>query len=482
MIRKLCLIAICLAAVFALGSCSGIQNPCTDCNPTGNANLSITLADAAPDGVSVITYTLPVVGVSLTNSSGSLVSVYAPSTPAPFELTRLQTDSSLIINNASVASDTYTSLNVTLGASTGILLNASAIAYGTCAAYSVCSLPNAAPYTIAIPISLTLSQNQNKWIGLDLNMANAIVVSGSNVTVDFSQPNVMTATTTPATGNPSSVFETIQDFTGKISTISSSSITVLSGTTGQSLTAVINSSTTVDDPQGYCTGGPSVSCLIGTSAVVSMDTYLNTDGTLTANEIDVLTLNPVVDEFEGMIYPLCQGCNSYGMILSDKTQVSSNTSVASATIGTGVFLTFDPNATYAIDTKTLDVGLNGFTSGSDILPGQVVRINLSSASAHSGGGVDATATRVVLRGSRVSGNVNTVTSPLFTAASLPSYLYVFGGTLGPYPQVQTYSPGTVYQGITQLTQLQPNDPVSIRALYLNTPSPYPFVALKVRKH
>lgn len=485
--RKISLVAILLAAVFALGSCSGVNSvPCTDCGPSGNAKLSITLLDAPPVGVSVLSLTMPIIGISLTPSTGSVVPVYSPSAPAQFELTRLQTDSSLIINAASVPTGTYTAVNVTVGPAQGVYINASNTAFGSCAAGAACDLIPGAATTIIVPISLTLNANQNQWLGLDLQLVNAIVSTNSGVQIDFTQANVMSAVTT-STGNPTNVFDTIEDFVGTVSAISGSSITVKSGTTPATMTAAINANTTYDDPQGLCNGGLVLTCLQNspTHGVVSIDVYLNSDGTLSASEIDVIDVTPIQDEVEGIIYPLCQGCSQYGMILSDKTVFSGNAALTAAALGSGIFIALDGNPTFAVDTKTLTPSLShpsGFSSGSDVLTGQVVRARLDSAAAASGGGVNAVASSFLLRFSRLTGLVNTVTPPLFTANSLPSYLTFYGGNLSPTPQIQTYSPGTVYQGITQLTDLQPNNSISIRTLYLNVPSTYPFITTKVRKH
>jgi len=62
-------------------------------------------------------------------------------------------------------------------------------------------MPSGAATTIQVPISLTLVENQNQWVGLDFNLRNAITTT-NGITVDFNQPNVMTATTTPRVGIP----------------------------------------------------------------------------------------------------------------------------------------------------------------------------------------------------------------------------------------------------------------------------------------
>src|SRR5277367_1090296 len=192
------LLLVC-GSLFVLSSCSGVKNACTSCTPTGNATLSLTISDTPPAGVSVVSFTLPISGISLTPSSGSPVSVYAGGS---FELTHLVTDSTPVAVGVAVPAGSYTSLNVTLGTSNGIFFNGSGgtITIGgvACLAGTYCKLPNGAATTISVPTTLTLIENQAQWIGLDMNLNNAIT-SANGVTVDFTQTGVLTALTTPRT-------------------------------------------------------------------------------------------------------------------------------------------------------------------------------------------------------------------------------------------------------------------------------------------
>ncbi len=81
----------------------------------------------------------------------------------------------------------------------------------------------------------------------ELNLNNAIVTSGG-LSVDFSQPGVLTAITTLRTGFPSGVVDTVEDFTDAVTVISGSSITVQSAISGQKLTAAVTSNTQFNAP------------------------------------------------------------------------------------------------------------------------------------------------------------------------------------------------------------------------------------------
>jgi len=95
---------------------------------------------------------------------------------------------------------------------------------------------------------LTLKASQNQWIGLDVNLNNAITTTNNTtIGVDFTQPNTLSATTTPAVNMPTGTVDTVEDFVGVVTALSATSITLMSGMTGLSITAAINSSTEIDD-------------------------------------------------------------------------------------------------------------------------------------------------------------------------------------------------------------------------------------------
>jgi hypothetical protein len=447
---------------------------------SGNATLNLTLSDTPPAGVGVISFTLPISGISLVPTTGSAVSVYSGGN---FELTRLQSDSAPVAVGVSVPEGSYTAIKVTIGTSSGVFVNASGgsitSSKGTCVAGAICDLPPGGATTITIPLTLSLSANQTQWIGLDFNLNNAIT-SSSGITVDFGQVNVLTATTTAPAGITSGNVANIDDFTGIVKAISSSSIT-LNSTARGNLTASISSTTPVydNDPLNPCSSG-TPSC-IKLGSIVSLQGVLTSAGVVDTTSLDIINGSTTpADEVEGTIYPsTCNGGSNVGMILADSAVPSGNATLTGLSYGAGFCLTLSPTATFFVDTGFLPTGQlsAGFSNPSDILAGQVVRVNVSNVVA--GSVVDATATNLVLRYSRLSGTVNVVTGNNFTINGLPTYL---GFTLSPL--VATYSSNTIFEGVTGgISGLSNPRPVAIRALYLNpaaAPQGVPFLAAKVR--
>jgi hypothetical protein len=480
------LLLVC-ASLFVLASCSGVKNACTSCTPTGNATLNLTLSDAPPTGVSVVSFTLPISGISLTPSTGSPVSVFAGGS---FELTHLVTDSTPVAVGVAVPAGSYTSINVTLGTSNGIFFNGSGatITIGgvACVPGTYCKLPNGAATTISVPITLTLTENQAQWIGLDVNLNNAIT-SSNGVTVDFTQTSVLTALTTPRTNVPSGDVDSIDDFTGLVTAYTSgSSITVKSGTRG-SMVATITSSTTYDDPQNLCAAASSVASCISATAptVVSVQAYLTNTGAINVSEIDVIDTSGA-DSVEGFIYPSsCNGSSSFGLFLFDSAVSSGNSTLTGLSYGAGFCLLISPSAPFVVDGGLLtSAGVTGaqagFASATDITAGQVVRVQVSNVTA--GTLVGATANEVLLRYSRIPATVNSVSGNNFSlnASGLPSYL---GFTLSPL--VATYRNNTIFEGVANVSSLANNQSVAVRALYFANPGNSPvtsanFIAAKVR--
>src|SRR5580704_869946 len=479
------LLLVC-GSLFVLSSCSGVKDRCTNCTPTGNATLNLTLSDTPPTGVSVVSFTLPISGISLTPSTGSPVSVFSGGS---FELTHLVSDSTPVAVGVAVPAGSYTSINVTLGTSSGIFFNGSgsAITVGgnVCVTGAFCNLPNGAATTISVPITLSITENQAQWIGLDMNLSNAITPS-NGITVDFTQTGVLAALTTPRTNIPSGDVDSIDDWTGLVTAYTSgSSITVKSGTRG-TMVATITSATTYDDPQNLCTGFTNIATCISTAnpTVVSVQAYLTNTGAINVSEIDVIGTSSS-DSVEGFIYPSsCNGAGSFGLILFDSTVISGNTTLTSLPYGSGFCLTMNPTAVFLVDTGLLTTAIpsgasqSGFLSPSDMAIGQVVRVQVSNVTA--GTLVDATANSVLLRYSRISGTVNTVSASNFSINGAPAYL---GFTLPPV--AATFINNTIFEGVTGASGLASPRPVAIRALFFKNSGTSPvstasFIAAKVR--
>jgi hypothetical protein len=475
--RYKALLFVLLLASITFSSCSGPQGgvvcPGGVCNP-GNANVSLTLFDAPPANADIVNFNVPVIGVTLTPQTGAAVLLL--NTQTTFEISRLSSDST-DIGTFSVPSGTYTSIDVTMGSPFGVFLNSSNAAIGNCNALSVCHLSSGAPGTVSVNFSpaLTISNNQNLGIGLEFDVNNAITMQ-NGITIDLKQPNVLKVVTLPRTGQASNTIDTVEDFTGIVTAVSGTQVTIKSDSRG-TLVGNTTATTSYDDPQNLCAAFTNKAQCIAINKTISVDATVGTNGTLTITEVDFIDA-PSVDEVEGTIF-LTPTQGTYIMVVADKTLVSGNAILQPVSSATTINVTLDLNVTFVVDTKNLPVSNPaGFSSSTDIISGQTVMAHVKSVT--SGTSINVVADRLLLRFSHLSGTVGTVSGNAFTIQSLPSYL-VFSVA----PQVQTYIPQTTFDNVTggAIGGLTTGDPVSIRALFLD-PSKVtqPFLAAKVRKH
>jgi len=445
--------------------------------------LSVSISDTPPANTTILSFTLPITGIKLTTSTGTDVSVFGST--ANFELTRLQSDSDVIVTNASVPAGHYTSLTVALGSPSGVFINASGSTVGTCAAGAVCSI--AGTFTnITVPVSITLNSNANQWLDLDFNYNNAIDTS-TGIKINLGLANVLAVNTSTPVGVPSGDFANVDDFTGQVlATPTTANGITLKSTVRGNLTATINSSTQVFDPQALCgAGGGSLSC-IGVGSIVSLQGVLDNTGHIVATSLDVLDKGPSpADEVEGTIYPSsCNGGSNFGMVLSDSSITTGGSPLASAGFGAGVCLTVSPTATFLMDFGILtgQPGLTqsttGFSNANDLRAGQNVRAKITGA-ASGANGINVTATAMILRFSRLTGTVVTASTTGFSISGLPSYITAFTASA----QVQAYQNATLFEGVTGSGSLQGT--ASFSALFLNPttgPTNGPLQAAKVRQH
>jgi len=483
------------AIVLALSSCSGYwYNPGGGTGgggtppPPPTATLNLTFQDAPPANTSIASFKVAITGVALNPAGGgSAVNLTLSPNPYVVELTRLASDSAFL-GSFTVPSGSYSSITVALGNPDITFANQSGGTVTGCLTGSVCEITPAAAGNLTVstaPFPLTLSANGQSGLALDFNLNNALTATGGNLGVDFTAAGVLSAAALPRTGTAfaADALDLLEDFTGTVTAVSSSSITVQSGTRG-TLTGTLNSSTAYYDPLGTCVALDST-CL-HTAQTLSVDAALNLNGSLTIRSVDLLDTTSV-DEIEGTVVltgppPSTQ----FNLVLSDKVVASGNASLSSAVAGNIVLVTLSAAPAFQVDTDGLTIPpapLSIFQGGSDtsvLFNGQTVMVRVTAAAGSSGAGdLTATVDRVLLRYTRTTAAV--------TGAVASPYFYLDATTLPPYfgilntAQVQIFPNVTNYDGVNDVTGLAPGDIVSVRALYIKSAAP-PFLAAKVRKH
>jgi hypothetical protein len=454
------------------------------------------MRDTLLAGTSIVSFKVTVTGVSLIPSSGKPVNLTLnPSSPI-IELTHLQSDSAFL-GTSTVPSANYTSATVAFSAPDIVLINQTtgALTGGTTACPPVspvsgvttCEFKPTTSGMITLttaPFPLTLTSNEQTGLSLDFNLNNAITMTNGAVSVDFTQANVLTATTLPRTGTPTGALDLVEDFTGIITALSGNSVTVHSDTRGN-ITAIANSSTSFNIDPTVCSA-QNITCL-GVNKTVSIDASVNPDGTMTLLEADLLD-NVSVDEVEGTVFSVNAGTQQISLVLSNKTVVSGNPVLTAAAPGNLVVVTITNALPFTVDTKglsavTASLAFIPFTTLSNVFPGQTVRMHVTNATAGTGSTILVNSSSVLLRFSQVTATVSIPpASPFFSvsATTLPGFLGGIGGIVN--VPVQISNGQTHFDGVADITGLNVGDSVSVRALFIPNFLTSPFFAAKVRKH
>jgi hypothetical protein len=310
------------------------------------------------------------------------------------------------------------------------------------------------------------------------NLNDAITVSSGTVALNFGAADTFNVAALPRTGTASGTFDLIEDFVGLVTAKTSTSITV-KASNGISLSIALPSTVVIEDPQGLC-AAVNATCLVANQTVVSVDATVNSAGALTLVSADLLSATPQ-DELEGTLINTATP-GQFNLVVANKVVASGNTTLTAANPG-DVFLVTTTNPTFAVDldeffnnaslppanVTTLFAGVGDLTDGQDVM----VHVTAATGSAATGDQA-ATADAVLLRFTRTTGTVQTVSGQTFTLSNLPPFM-----TFASNPLVDTISGATNFDGVADVNSLVVGQTVSIRALLVPR-STFTFYAAKVR--
>jgi len=475
-------------SMIALAGCSGPHGTTTGGGGGGggsqNASLAVTMTskpDVSLTNISVLSATVDITGITLNPSSGNAVALALSPTVYPANLTRLQTDTAFL-GLLTLPATTYSSATVTFSAPTLTIDNQSgATLNGTCLTGTICTivLTAGSSQVISAPFPLTLTAGQTKGISLNLNLNDSITVTSGTLALNFSAVDAVTAAALPRTGAPTNSLDLVEDFVGLVTAKTSSSITV-AGSSGVSLTIALPSTVVIEDPQGLCTA-LNATCLVANQTVVSVDVTVNSSGALTLVSADLLDVSPR-DEVEGTLINTATP-GQFNLVVANKVVATTANSTLTAANPGDVFLVTLSNPTFAVDldeffnnaslppsnVTTLFAGVGDLVNGQDVM----VHVTAATGTAAAGNQV-ATADRVLLRFTRTTGTVQTVSGQSFTLSNLPPFM-----TFTTNPLVDTITGATNFDGVANVNSLTVGQTVSIRALLVPRSS-FNFYAAKVR--
>jgi hypothetical protein len=471
----------------------------------------VLVASTPPANLGLVSLKVVPTAITLTPSTGTATTFSINSGNGySFDLVRLQSDSAFVGTVPKVPTGTYTTIAVTFSGAEIAFLNGTGAAITNlnpqCLAGEVCVAAFPGPFTSTITTSQAIGANTG--LGIDVNLANAVSVTGSTLSVNFvnsGTASVVSAFALPR-GTSSNLaagqLDLIEDFTG-IATVSGSTVTITPppAVNRPPITATTASTTVYDvDPSGtLCSGAATLAACFPTgNEAASMDAILNSDGTFKVQEVEPLLASPVVDTVEGTVVSIKQTSTAqFNMIVTDIIPAASGSLIASLGIGAPLTVNLATGPSFRVDTKGLALGgsTTNFVSGTDTAAlhlGQSVAIHVKAFTAANGttAAIANSVDTVTLRWSRFTATpTGALTASLININTLPGY-FLFTPTAA--FEVQIFS-GIQGQG-TNVTNLDgildgnpptTTPPIGVRALFIEDPGDTlapAFFAGKVRQH
>ena len=463
--RTVPLLSFAIFLAFAIIACGGGQTstlaPTTPSSATSNVSLSI--GDAPPAGVTILRFQIEVMSASLLPASSSQQPVSMLSQPQEVELEHLQTESAFLVN-LNVPEGIYNGLSATFGNPQMTIFNETggALTVGTqsCANNSVCNLtPPLNPMTVSVqqptaPFPITLTANAPVALLLHFDV-NASVQNDLSVS-----PAISVKQIPPPPSGPFERFHVV----GTVSAINAPDFTLQTAFGNQTLTIATDSNTQYNF--GSSCQAENFSC-IAMGQLLKVKVSLMSGGTLLATSVELFSAK-AVPSFQGIVTSANASQNQFQVVLlfmDDQRQQFGQMSP-----GFGITIQPTASATFSIDSDsiTLPTGLS-FASVQDILVGQVVLLQPTlPVTMGPMGQFTIGAASVTLESSEITGTVATMnasaTPPNFTLGNLPPLF-----TKASITQLEIEPvTGTNFVNVSGLSAINVNDCVSVGGLLFNT--------------
>lgn len=453
-------------------------------SPTNSAQVSLSMTDEPPTGVTVLFFQISLTAANLTPASGSSsVSLLSSGTPIQVDVTQLQAISAFL-STANVPAGTYNSLSLTFANPQLVIFNASdqAIA-STCPLNTTCQLTpqidNSSSLTFSsAPFPVTVAQNTPLGFLLDFHLNQVIQ---SDLSVNLSATNGVTVAQLPST--PPTPPWPFGFLLGTVESVDSSQNEFTVQTRfGRTFTIDVNSSTSYENfPSTVCTTS-SLSCVATGQIVKVQVASVESDGNLLAAEVSyVQTGSQQVVEGDVIGLSTSSGTTVMKLLLHwspDSSQLPFG-GIASVTVAS--------TATFSVDAGnfTIPAGLS-FASASDLLIGQEVQVSVAAGSLSSSTTValwappslSFTTDSVELEPGQVTGTVTSTNSSAssFTISTFPNFVAPLFSSIwtSGTPNVITVqtTSQTAYQGLStdSFSGVSTNNVVSVQGWLFSTPS------------
>ncbi len=458
--------------LIVLAACGGGGSVSVPPPPQGSTSaVSVTLRDAPPAGITVLSFEVLVTQARLQPGNVPLVT-----TPIEIEVKQLEVEAAFL-NTINVPAGTYTSIDVTFSNPELTYKNDTAAALSAplnCAVGAVCEFKPTITTTVSFngaPFPLTVVANTPLGLLVDVNLSNIIT---SAVGIDFSAAGAMVVTQLQAaagTGELEEVEDLIGSVTAKDTANNQFTLQVLKGDQNQTLTIKVDNATDFDDFNDIGCATDNFAC-VAVGQIVEVDLRLMPGGVLLAKKVEVAD-NDNEEELEGIITKI-NGPAQFEMVLVEEAA-----NVAGVDVGQLVVVDLQLSTQFKIDNDNLTVNNADFDAASDLLVGQSVEIERKSTPTGTPPAISTD--RVKLKGTRLTADVQSVdtANSEFTITTLPG-IFTSQNPAITSLVVKTQTQ-TKFEKVANLAALAAGNRVSVRALLFNGPAGPFMVAKKVRK-
>jgi hypothetical protein len=413
---------VAIASLCILPGCGKSQGPLV--GGTKNAQFSLTIHDAAPIGITVLSLQVQVMSATLQPGNVSV------SLPETIDLALLQSDTTLL-SSLQIPAGTYTSLVLDFENPSMIFINNTGgpitpTLNPTCLAGAVCQIT---PVEFSNPMTLTsapafpfqVAQNTEVGLELDLDIANLVQ---SDFSLNFGNPTALSVSQLTSVKGSAQI-RRLNHTLGTVTKVGSNSFT-LTTPTGVILAIATDNTTNFHFPSTCL--ADNFSC-IRVNQVLELDISLEGNGTLRATEVD-LEADVNVVEISGLIVALDTNTppQSFQMLVRQQSPA-----VTTMLVGMVETVSLGSPTTFSVDNHSfvLPAGLT-FTTAANLLVGQEVLADVDVILAPS----------LVIRTSTLALRRSQVSALVFTAPTVGGTSFV----LNPLPSIfQTALPTNILQ-------------------------------------
>ena len=460
------LLSIALVALVGCGGGSSSVTPPP--TPQGAAQVSISIHDMPPMGVTVLSFQATVTGIAMQPGNISLLTA-----PMSLEMTQLQAMSAYM-GTISVPAGTYTGMTVTFTApkmtfvnNTGQMMSGMGgmMGSGSCANGQVCQLtPTMMASGVTLsgsPFPLNVQANSPFNMQMDFDLMNSMQ---SNMSMNPVMSSMMQQGM-----QGSNTFDEMDDMVGQISSVNAAnnqfSMSFMQGM--PSMTIGVDSNSTF---QGFDSiGKPNSIAGMATGQIVLLKMGLMSGGALHAEKIRFESSNPQV--MDGMIVAI-NSPTQFDMVMTNEAPAFQGVN-----IGDIVRMNIQAGAMFDVDDMDMPVSGMSFAGNSGMMVGQMVQIEPSSALV-AGTPPQLNTNHMRLMKTWMTAKIaSKVDASTFTVNNLPGMF----GTAGVSSIKVSCSSQTTFENTVGVSSLNVGDTVSLRGPMFMSNGTATMVVSKVQK-